>query len=148
MTMEKLPEFKLAVTLIVIGIPGWYFGSILEKSGSSSTTAYMGLISIVLGFVILGWVVYKNYFRPEQTQQAQPIDPDLLPRSDLSPREVKSLKIGAVGAVIVAAAMTFLNPWPGGTDKVWLYLGVYIGITIAGFIIFYTAGYLYQAEQS
>ena len=145
--MEKVPELKTAIILIVIGSMGWYFGSMLEKTGSGPMTTWMGLVSVVLGIVTLGWVAFKNYSPAKQAGQADPIDPDLLPGSGLSPREVKSLKIGAIGAVIVAASMTFFNVWPGGSDKVWLYAGVFIGVTIAGFIIFYTAGYLYLSGQ-
>jgi hypothetical protein len=145
--MEKVPELKTAIILIVIGILGWYFGLMLEKTGSGPMTTWMGLVSIVLGIVTLGWVAFNNYSPSKPADQPEPIDPDLLPKSGLSPREVKSLKIGAAGAVIVAVSMTFFNAWPGGSGKTWLYLGVYIGVTIAGFIIFYTAGYLYQSGQ-
>ncbi len=145
--MEKLPELRTALILIVIGILGWYFGSMLEKTGSNPMTTWMGLASIVLGIVTLGWVAFKNYSPDRQAEPEEPIDPDLLPPTGLSPRELKSFKIGAVGAIIVAASMVFLNPWPAGTDKTWLYTGVYIGVTIAGFIIFYTAAYLYQSDR-
>jgi hypothetical protein len=143
--MEKLPELKLAITLIVIGIPGWYFGSILDKAGPGTTTTYMGIITIVIGIALLGWVLYKNVSRSEQTE---PVNPEILSGSRLSPREMNSFKIGALASVVLAFSLNLLLKIPDAADKIWFITGLYCGVTIAGFIVFYLAGYFLLFRQS
>jgi hypothetical protein len=143
--MEKLPELKLAITLIVIGIPGWYFGSVLEKAGSGTTTTYMALITIALGIALLGWVLYKNVSRSEQTD---PVNPEIHPGPRLSPREMNSFKIGAIASIVIAFSLNLVIKWPDAADKIWFITGLYCGVTIAGFIVFYLAGYFLLFRQS
>ena len=143
--MEKLPELKSAITLLVIGLIGWYFGSILDRAGPGTTTTYMGLITIALGIALLGWVLYKNVSRPERTE---PANPEIVSGSRLSPREMNSFKIGAIASVVIAFSLNLVIKWPDAGDKIWFITGLYCGVTIAGFIIFYLAGYFLLFKQS
>jgi hypothetical protein len=143
--MEKFPELKTAIILIVIGVIGWYFGTILDKAGPGTTTTYMGLITIVLGIALLGWVLYKNVSRSEPSE---PVNPEILPVSRFSTREMNSFKIGGIASVVIAFSLNLIIKLPDASEKIWFITGLYGGITIAGFIVFYLAGYFLLFSKS
>lgn len=137
------------ITLIILGIAGSLLWSLVVKAGVYSdsvmtTFLFSEIINLIcfvaiivgISFMILDFCSARN----STAEMEITVDTSKL-QTDMSSREMKSLKLYTVSIPLSVVIMSVLDLWKLGSRDILLFTGVFCAVFIASFSLIYIIGY-------